>query len=182
MQAQADECVLTTAPPKPLEEPQGTRVTSSLLEAFAQVPSIGRGWAFSTTPTDGVRVAIQMSQRNLPANSQRKYLSQFQLNEAVLEHGEAEVHLPIDLRDALVVAPSPSGKRMLIVRVGNADSSIVLEIWDRSRVLKEIYVPSSLHGSIYNDGWFGMGAVWSSDEHTLAYVAEVCMDGKNYLD
>ncbi len=64
---------------------------------------------------------------------------------------------------------------MLIVRPagnGNKETSAILEIWDRSRVLQEIHVPASLHGSIYNDGWFGSGACWSPDETRLAYVAE----------
>ena len=30
-----------------------------------------------------------------------------------------------------------------------------------------------LHGSVYNDGWFGNGAAWAPDEDRLAYVAEV---------
>lgn len=36
-----------------------------------------------------------------------------------------------------------------------------------------LQVPKALHGSIYNDGWFGSGAAWSPDESRLAYVAEV---------
>jgi acylaminoacyl-peptidase len=37
----------------------------------------------------------------------------------------------------------------------------------------EMQVPKTLHGSVYNDGWFGSGAAWSPDEDRLAYVAEV---------
>ena len=38
---------------------------------------------------------------------------------------------------------------------------------------KYVQVPKTLHGSVYNDGWFGSGAAWSPDEDRLAYVAEV---------
>jgi Acylamino-acid-releasing enzyme, N-terminal domain len=42
------------------------------------------------------------------------------------------------------------------------------------RLTPEVFqVPKMLHGSIYNDGWFGSGAAWSPDEGRLAYVAEV---------
>ena len=33
----------------------------------------------------------------------------------------------------------------------------VLEVWDRSRCLHELHVPKSLHGGVFNDGWFGTG-------------------------
>ena len=42
-----------------------------------------------------------------------------------------------------------------------------------NRVAKEMVVPKKLHGSVYNDGWFGSGAAWTSDESRIAYVAEV---------
>ena len=41
------------------------------------------------------------------------------------------------------------------------------------RVSKEMVVPKKVHGGVYNDGWFGSGAAWSSDESRVAYVAEV---------
>ena len=62
---------------------------------------------------------------------------------------------------------------MLIARSPSENAtSTILEIWDRSRVLNEIHVPTGLHGSVYNDGWFGNGAAWSPDESRIAYVAE----------
>jgi hypothetical protein len=83
---------------------------AALLEAFAQVPSIGKGWCFPAVG-DGVRVALQISQRNLPANAMRKYLTHFSLNEAVLEHGgELEASMPTELKDVAMLSPSPSGE------------------------------------------------------------------------
>ena len=48
-----------------------------------------------------------------------------------------------------------------------------MEIWVGNRVTKELHVPKKLHGSIFNDGWFGTGAAWNADESRVAYVAEV---------
>ena len=170
MQSETSTPILTTAPPKPAEVPGGVEDAAALLQSFASVPSLAKAWAF--TSTDGVRVSLQLSQRNIPANNQRKFLTNFLLNEAVLEIGEADTSLPIDLRDATVIAPSPSGKRMLVVRAGNGETSAVFELWDRSRVVQEVHVPSALHGAVYNDGWFGTGVAWSPDESSIAYVAE----------
>ena len=59
----------------------------------------------------------------------------------------------------------------MVVRKG--DKVILLEIWAGGRLLKELAVPEAQHGPLYNDGWFGVGAEWSSDESRIAYVAEV---------
>lgn len=94
-----------------------------LLEAFSSLPTASRAWAFPAATHDGVRVSLQLSQRNLPANAQRKYLTSFLLNEAVLEAGEPDVSLPAEQTGVLLYAPSPSGRRALIVRSGGADAS-----------------------------------------------------------
>ena len=65
------------------------------------------------------------------------------------------------------------GKRSLVARAGSDVNSTVLEIWMGNRVTKELHVPKKLHGSIFNDGWFGTGAAWNADESRVAYVAEV---------
>ena len=130
-----------------------------LLQAFSSLPAVARGWAFPAATHDGVRLTLQMQQRNLPANAQRKYLASFLLNEAVLEAGEVDASPPAEQQGVLMYAPSPSGRRILVVRAGPAgsDASAVLEVWDRSRVLHELHVPKALHGAVYNDGWFGTG-------------------------
>ena len=65
------------------------------------------------------------------------------------------------------------GKRSLVARAGSDVNSTVLEIWMGNRVTKELHVPKKLHGSIFNDGWCGTGAVWNADESRVAYVPEV---------
>ncbi len=59
------------------------------------------------------------------------------------------------------------------MRAGGEGKSATLEVWGGGRLLKELAVPKTLHGGVYNDGWFGAGAAWSPDESRLAYVAEV---------
>lgn len=66
-----------------------------------------------------------------------------------------------------------AGKRVLVVRGSSEGNSCTLEIWMGNRVAREMVVPKKLHGSVYNDGWFGSGAAWTSDESRVAYVAEV---------
>ena len=48
-----------------------------------------------------------------------------------------------------------------------------MEVWSGSRVVRETHVPKDLHGKVYNDNWFGLGAAWNADESRIAYVAEV---------
>ena len=60
-----------------------------------------------------------------------------------------------------------------MVRGGSEGNGGVLEVWMGNRVTKEMVVPKKVHGGVYNDGWFGSGAAWSSDESRVAYVAQV---------
>ena len=129
-----------------------------LLEAFASLPAVSRAWAFPAATHDGVRVTVQLQQRNLAANAQRKYLTSFLVNEAVLEAGALDPSPPAEQAGVLLYAPSPSGRHLLVVRAGSGDSSAVLELWDQCRVVAERHVPQALHGAVYNDGWFGQGA------------------------
>lgn len=96
---------------------------AALLEAFSSLPALGRGWAFPAATHDGVRITLQLQQRNLAANAQRKYLTSFLLNEAVLEAGEPDCSLPAEQPGVLLYSPSPSGRRLLVVRAGAADAS-----------------------------------------------------------
>lgn len=81
---------------------------AALLQAFCSVPALGRGWC---TPAGGagVQVTLQLSQRNLPANTQRKFLVSFALSEASLEAGHVDAGLPVEQKDVVLMAPSPSG-------------------------------------------------------------------------
>jgi hypothetical protein len=41
------------------------------------------------------------------------------------------------------------------------------------RKTAHLEIPEEVHGSVYNDGFFGYGFTWSSDERYIAYCAEV---------
>lgn len=192
-----DECasgaVPATAPCEPRDDPVGGEETASLLEAFLSVPELKS--ASTTAAGDGVRVALTWSQRSLPANAHRRFVSSLALNEAVLEHGILDVTPPQEVSSGIVLSsPSPCGCYTLIARSpspGAADSSAngsgggaaatstLLEVWGRSRLVHDLAVPSTLHGPVMNDGWFGVGAAWSPDGTRVVYVAEVrdCREG-----
>ena len=76
-----------------------------LLQAFSSLPAVARGWAFPAATHDGVRLTLQMQQRNLPANAQRKYLASFLLNEAVLEAGEVDASPPAEQQGSTTTSP-----------------------------------------------------------------------------
>lgn len=75
--------------------------------------------------------------------------------------------------DAVMISPSPSGRKMLVAKQASPKDPVTFEVWGGGRLLKEVVVPAALHGSVFNDGWFGDGTAWSSDETRVAYVAEL---------
>ncbi|KAK7243157.1 hypothetical protein RIF29_37945 [Crotalaria pallida] len=70
-----------------------------------------------------------------------------------------------------MIVPSPSGSKLLIIRNPENDAPARFEIWNSSQIEKEFHIPQSVHGSVYNDGWFE-GVSWNLDETFIAYVAE----------
>ncbi|KAJ7569387.1 hypothetical protein O6H91_01G075800 [Diphasiastrum complanatum] len=120
---------------------------------------------------------ISMSQINLPANGKRKFMSSLHISQ--VDKDNKCYHwspFPFELNGASLIVPSPSGTKLLIVR--NSDtgakeksSSVKFEIWGQAQLLKEIWIPSSVHGPLYTDGWFE-SVSWSKDEDLIAYIAE----------
>ena len=49
----------------------------------------------------------------------------------------------------------------------------MIELWESSRIIAELQIPTKLHGGIFADGWFSSGAAWDPSESRVAYVAEV---------
>jgi len=68
-----------------------------------------------------------------------------------------------------------AGKRTLVVRAGKEGTSVILEIWGRCTIDKELHIPTQVHGLVFNDGWFSSGVSWDPDELRIAYVAEACL-------
>ncbi|KAL3142158.1 hypothetical protein ABBQ38_002516 [Trebouxia sp. C0009 RCD-2024] len=155
----------------PQEEPAGMDSEAQLLTSLQEIPNISKCW-LRPAQADGLSLTVQFSQRNLPSNSQRKYLQTAYIPKGFAGDYELTPSFPNELKDVQMLSVSPSGKRMLVVRGGNEGNSCTLETWMGNRVTKEMVVPKKLHGSVYNDGWFGSGAVWTANESRVAYVAE----------
>lgn len=59
---------------KAAEEPRGVEAEARVLEAFAEIPSISKGF-LTPSATGGVDIMVLQAQRNLPGNKQRRFLS-----------------------------------------------------------------------------------------------------------
>eukprot|EP00884_Botryococcus_braunii_P019747 jgi/Botrbrau1/6456/Bobra.0034s0031.1 len=158
------------------EEPQGMENAAQLLQNLSEIPTIKSASCISSPSESGFTLAVHYAQRNLLANAMRQYICSYNVSAGFMEPGQVAPRpsLPLELKDVLLVSQSPSGKKVLLVRAGSGETeAAILEVWGASRLLKELRVPKTLHGSIFNDGWFGKGACWSPDESKLAYTAEV---------
>ena len=148
---------------KPLEQPQGVEFETTLLENFTKIPILSKAWAFGDNSN---KFLFQLSQRNLPGDSQRSILA-------------SATTPPVQLDPSIVLwHPCPNGDKTFVARKGDASSSthgtstMLLEVWAQSQMLFEISVPASVHGSVICDGWWSTGASWSPDGRYIAYVAD----------
>lgn len=152
-----------------------SEVESELLQAFYAIPSLDKAWTIPSRKEEGgFDVAVAMSQANLPANAKRTFLSTVYIAETA-DDTITDYHwapFPFEVSGASLIVPSPSGAKVLIIRnPKDATSPTRLQIWGPGQLLREIYVSSSVHGSIYGDGWFE-GVSWSHHEEFISYVAE----------
>ena len=72
--------------------------------------------------------------------------------------------------DASIISTNPSGECTLVVKPGTTQT---IEVWTSCRKKAHIEVPSEIHGSIMNDGFFGHGFTWSVCGRYAAFTAEV---------
>lgn len=150
---------------------------AKLLQEFYEIPSIDKAWVSQSCSSNGLQAMISMSQMNIPANKKRTFFLSAHIPEEV--GNPANCHwspFPVEQTGASLVVPSPSGLNVLVVRNGESSSKdasppVQLEIWGPGQLRKEIFVPPSVHGPLYTDGWFE-GVSWSSDETCIAYIAE----------
>lgn len=63
---------------------------------------------------------------------------------------------PVEMKGVSTILPSPSGLKLLVIRNSINDSPTSFEIWGSSHMEKEFQVPSSVHGSVYADGWYAL--------------------------
>jgi acylaminoacyl-peptidase len=151
---------------KPREQPAALEGEMEAFVELAAAPSYLRG---ALTGSAGeLSLLLLASQRDLEANAPRSYLQTVRVDERLRAPS-----FGFELRGATLTVPSPSGRRMLVVRNPTPASSgpLLLELWGGGRLLREVEVPPSLHGAVYADGWFESVA-WSSGEDRVAYVAE----------
>ncbi|MCD7467803.1 hypothetical protein HAX54_005436 [Datura stramonium] len=150
---------------------------SALLKEFTEIPIIEKAWALKSN-TGRSQVMFSINQPNLLENKKRKYASFTHIskekNDSVQFHWDA---FPIEMGTASLMVPSPSGSKLLVVQNAEKDSPTRFEIWSSSQVEREFHVPSSIHGSVYSDGWFE-GISWNSDETLIAYIAEEPVSAK----
>uniref|UniRef100_A0A452ZGS2 acylaminoacyl-peptidase n=2 Tax=Aegilops tauschii subsp. strangulata TaxID=200361 RepID=A0A452ZGS2_AEGTS len=146
---------------------------SKLLQEFVKIPSIGKAWVFTSKDENASRAMVSVSQSDLLANKKRSFL----LNTHISKSSSKSVSFqwspfPVEMSGVSAVVPSPSGKKLLLVRnAEDDDSPTKLEIWGPCQLENEIHVARSVHGSLYADGWFE-GISWNQEETLIAYVAE----------
>ncbi|KEH27833.1 acylamino-acid-releasing enzyme-like protein, putative [Medicago truncatula] len=149
---------------------------SNLLPHFTTIPNIHKAWLFNshTTNTQGM---FSITQPDVLTNKNKTLILSCNFVKQKSDGSVVEflwAPFPIEMRgDVSMIVPSPSGSKLLVIR--NSDSegggSCCFEIWSSSCLEKEFSIPQSMHGSVYNDGWFE-GVSWNLDETLIAYVAE----------
>ncbi|XP_059312322.1 acylamino-acid-releasing enzyme-like isoform X2 [Lycium ferocissimum] len=144
---------------------------STLLKEFIEIPTIEKAWTLKSN-IGSSQVMFSINQPNLLENKKRRYASFSHISkekdDSVQFHWAA---FPIEMDTASLMVPSPSGSKLVVVRNAENGSPTRFEIWSSSQMEREFHVPSSIHGSVYSDGWFE-GISWNSDETLIAYVAE----------
>ncbi|XP_008643617.1 acylamino-acid-releasing enzyme 2-like isoform X6 [Zea mays] len=148
---------------------------SKLLQEFTNVPSIDSASILKTNDEDRSRAMFSISQPDLLANTNRKYVL---YSHITTRAGTGTTSpdfqwspFPTETTGVSATVPSPSGSKLLVVRNGERGCPTKLEIVCQSHVEKEIHVAGSVHGPLYTDEWFH-GVSWNQEETLVAYVAE----------
>ncbi|KAM1624203.1 hypothetical protein COP1_022341 [Malus domestica] len=145
---------------------------SRLLQEFTSMSSVDKAWVFKSDSGFGSQAMFSISQPNLLANKMKKFI----LSPHVSRGSNKSVSFqwtpfPVEMTGVSVIAPSPSGEKLLVARNPEKESPCRFEIWSQAQVEKEFHIPPSVHGPVYTDGWF-QGISWNHDETRITYVAE----------
>ncbi|KAF7806945.1 acylamino-acid-releasing enzyme-like [Senna tora] len=145
---------------------------SNLLHEFSKISNIDRAWIFKSDKSLSSQGMFCISQPNLLENKRRKFI----LSSTIFKESNSSVKFqwapfPIELYGVSIIAPSPSGAKLLVVRNPENEGPSRFEIWSSSHMEKEFHISPAVHGSVYTDGWFE-GISWNLDETSIAYVAE----------
>ncbi|KAI6694193.1 hypothetical protein NL676_021903 [Syzygium grande] len=145
---------------------------SKLLQEFTNICNIDKAWIFQSEKGKGSQAMFSISQPNLLANKRRKFILSAQISRGSGNSVTFQwAQFPVEMANASLIVPSPSGSKLLVVKNPENDSPVQLEIWGPSQLEKEFHIPQSVHGSVYADKWFE-GVSWNFDESLIAYVAE----------
>ncbi|KAF8014436.1 hypothetical protein BT93_H0304 [Corymbia citriodora subsp. variegata] len=145
---------------------------SKLLLEFTDICNVDKAWVFQSEKGKGSQAMFSVSQPNLLANKRRKFILSAQISSGSSDSVTFRwAQFPVEMANASLIVPSPSGSKLLIVKNPENDSPVQLEIWGPSQLEKEFHIPQSVHGSLYTDKWFE-GVSWNFDESLIAYVAE----------
>ncbi|XP_030541210.2 acylamino-acid-releasing enzyme isoform X2 [Rhodamnia argentea] len=143
-----------------------------LLQEFTNICNIDKAWIFRSEKGKGSQAMFSISQPNLLANKRRKFILSAQISTGSSNSVSFQwAQFPVEMANASLIVPSPSGSKLLIVKNPENDSPVQMEIWGQSQLEKEFHIPQSVHGSVYTDKWFE-GVSWNFDESLIAYVAE----------
>lgn len=106
---------------------------STLLQDFASIPTIDKAWTF--TSTSGSQCMFSISQSNLLANKNRRYILSSHISKGSTNGVSFQwAAFPIEMPSGSIMVPSPSGSKLLVVRNPENDSPTKFEIWGRSLV------------------------------------------------
>ena len=144
-------------------EPRGMQHEQDLFSSLAETREFKKAWVGDAGP-----VLVAGTQRNIAKNSQRKTVTNVSIDGSAPSIG-----LPLP-EDCLMVSSSPSGDLVLLARDSEKPCSVVWEVCNpEGQVLREVHVPTAMHGAVYSEGYISRGIAWSPNEKTVAYVAEV---------
>jgi Acylamino-acid-releasing enzyme, N-terminal domain len=112
-------------------------VAADYAAVLAQAAGISEGWLFKGDQKGSARVLIKRSVRDLESNKARAFVQEHFFDGAAWQQSSA---FPMELNGVVVFSPSPSGKKLAVVREAAADSgtssssskgttSYVIEIW-----------------------------------------------------
>ena len=143
-------------------EPRGMQHEQDLLFSLAETREFKKAWVWLGGP-----VLVAGTQRNIAKNSQRKTVTNVSIDGSAPSIG-----LPLP-EDCLMFSASPSGDLVLLARDSEKPCSVVWEVCNpEGQVLREIHVPTAMHGAVYSEGYISRGIAWSPNEKMVAYVAE----------
>eukprot|EP00205_Picochlorum_sp_RCC944_P005741 CAMPEP_0182616430 /NCGR_PEP_ID=MMETSP1330-20130603/38217_1 /TAXON_ID=464278 /ORGANISM="Picochlorum sp., Strain RCC944" /LENGTH=113 /DNA_ID=CAMNT_0024836471 /DNA_START=73 /DNA_END=411 /DNA_ORIENTATION=- len=90
-------------------------------EALTSIPSIGKVWMNPTVDQHGVKVSMEVIQKDVPQNAVRKSLVHCLIDPCRSKTQHLDTFSSTSLDNVVFRSPSPSGSKALVVRKSDAD-------------------------------------------------------------